>query len=104
MASCVRIYSEVEVVLAISDLYHCIQVAALEITFKGQLFSRAQRRIHPSEDTGVLRFEVGMELTEVGSHVRVACICASFVFEGIRARHFQVHSKTTAEPLALFTC
>lgn len=100
MAAGIGVYAKVEVVLVLSHLYHCIQVTALEVALKSQLLLRTKSRIHPSEDAGVFRFEVGVEFTEVRCHVRVAGVSTPLVFEGIGARHFHMHSKTAAEPLA----
>lgn len=103
MAAGIGIDAEVEVVLVVSHLYHCIQVTTLEVALEGQLLLCTNSWIHSSEDACVFRFEVGVKFAEVGCHMRVACISASFVFEGVGAWHFQVHFKTTAEPLALLS-
>ena len=87
----VRVDSHKKVVFIIVYFYDWVKVATFVVAFKSELCALLNGRIHSFEDACVFRFEVCVELTEVGVHVGVVGSCGSFMFEVVVPFHFLVH-------------
>lgn len=101
MTSGIGVDAHKQVVLILSYFNRCIQIATLEITIKKQLVTSFDCRIHSFEQANtVFRFEIGMEFSEVCSHVSEIIRYDCFVLKAVLVIHLLLKLETTGIPVA----